>query len=178
MILAAATSLFLAAGIWFFGRRRAGYSHMRHTISELGEHGAADMQRVSWGLFFPVGAALAWIWFNLAPAPPVATLAGVIAIGYIGAALFPCDPGSPLQGSWRQGLHNLAGGIEYLGGAACLATLGKSQPVFMVLAGVVVVAAMLLSVPFAAAVRGFVQRIAECCLFGGLLAAMALGNPS
>ncbi len=172
MILVACTSLFLIAGIHFFGRRRPAYSHMRHTISELGELGAADMHRVSWGLFFPVGLALAWTWFDLAAsAPPVAALAGVIAIGYIGAALFPCDPGSPLQGSWRQALHNLAGGVEYFGGAACLATLGRSQPVYMVLAGVVLVVALLLSVPWVAAMRGLVQRIAECCLFGGLLAA-------
>lgn len=70
MILVACISLFLTAGICFFGRRRMGYSHLRHTISELGEQGAADMQRVSWGLFFPVGLALAWIWFELAPSAP------------------------------------------------------------------------------------------------------------
>jgi hypothetical protein len=175
VILVACTALFLVAGIHFFGRRRPAYSHLRHTISELGEQGAADMRGVSWGLFFPVGLALAWTWFTLAPsAPQVAALAAVIAIGYIGAALFPCDPGSPVQGSWRQTLHNIAGGVEYIGGAICLARLGSNQPLFMVLAGVVFVVATLLSAPFAARVRGLAQRVAECCLFGGLLAAMAL----
>jgi hypothetical protein len=131
------------------------------------------MLRVSWGLFLPVGLALAWTWFELAAsAPNVAALAGVIAIGYVGAAFFPCDPGSPLNGSWRQVLHNLAGGVEYFGGAACFAALGRSEPAFMGMAGVVLIVGILLPASFIAPFRGLAQRIAECCLFGGLLLAL------
>jgi hypothetical protein len=107
-------------------------------------------------------------------APEGATLAGVIAIGYLGAALFPCDVGSPLYGSFRQTTHNLAGGIEYVGGAICLVALGRNEPMFLVPGVVVVVATLLISGRLVAPVRGLVQRISECCLFGGLL--LALGN--
>lgn len=38
-----------------------------------------------------------------------------VAVGYLGAYAFPCDPGCPAEGSARQNLHNISGLIGYLG---------------------------------------------------------------
>lgn len=82
MLLVIGIGGFLAAGIYLFGRRRPAYSHLRHTISELGERGASDARVVSWGFFFPVGVSLAAISLLYREAAvEAAGLAGAIAIG-------------------------------------------------------------------------------------------------
>ena len=174
--LVACTALYLASAIYAFGRRKIGYSHISHTISELGERGAPDELTVSWGVFLPVGVAMAITWLAVRDsAPAAASLAGVVAVGYVGGAVFRCDIGSPVHGSWRQTLHNLAGGVEYVGGIACLLSLGRQQPLFAVLAAVVAIATLLVSIP-AASARGLVQRLAEASLFGSLLAALIFAD--
>jgi hypothetical protein len=159
-----------------FGRRREGYRHARHTISELGEQGAADHGRVRWGVFLPVGlgcmavAALA----STATGPAGLTLgarvlAGSLGAGYLIAALFPCDPGSPLQGGWRQGVHNLGGGVEYVGGALGLLILSPELGQ-VASAGAVIVVLGTIGVSWPGLPwRGAVQRLVESVLFGSLI---------
>lgn len=174
MALVVGTALYLALGVLLFGRLRAGHDHLRHTISELGEAGAPRARLVAWGLFMPVGLAMAATFArHRSDAPEAAALAACIAIGYVGAAIFPCDPGSPLRGSTRQALHNLAGGIQYVGGGLVLLALGRQSAAWLWAAAVVGLAAALLSWPRALGVRGGVQRVAEACLFGALSAALA-----
>jgi len=180
--LALIASVILLAALARFGARRPAYSHLRHTISELGEAGSADSRRVSLGVFLPMGllfggAALAAA--SRRPESPLAEgvffLALCLAVGYGVAAIFPCDPGSPLQGSWRQGLHNLGGGIEYVGGAAALFAISRALAVSDPFAAtlfqegslLVLCSALALSVA-ALPWRGAVQRVAELVLFGGL----------
>ena len=171
-------SVALAVGILVFAKRRAGYSHRRQTISELGERGSPDGRIVSLGLFLPTGLVLAVVWFvERDPSPAAAMLAGAISIGYCGAALFPCDPGSPLQGSASQSVHNLAGGAEYLGGLVALWRLAESSgPLYHALGAIVAMATIVLSVPALFAWRGLAQRAGECALFCGLV--LALGGPA
>lgn len=165
-----AAAAYLLAACMVLGRRKAGYSHCLHTISELGERGACDARFVALGLFLPVGllllAAAAVTWRGDARA---GALALCIGVGYLGAACFPCDPGSPRSGSWRQGMHNLAGGVQYIGGAMALMALAPGQGMVFQLAGAVVlgcgIAIGLLS---PTAWRGALQRVAEVCLFAGL----------
>ena len=117
----AASSLVLA-GTWMFALLRPEYSHIRNTISELGEYGAPLSPLVSFGFFLPAGV-LVWIALYLAyPFCSNNTLTSVgimafasLGFGYVMSAFFPCDPGSPLFGSWRQHAHNIAGFVEYLG---------------------------------------------------------------
>lgn len=164
----AATYLALAVGV--IGARRAAYSQTRHTISELGEYGSPDQSVVAFGVFLPIGLVLLAAAFVLQPRSiPAASLALCIAIGYIVAAVFPCDPGSPTSGSARQALHNLGGAIEYFGGAYALFRLSETfgQP-FRVGSIVVAGAAILISFPTLVPMRGLIQRIAEACLFGAL----------
>jgi hypothetical protein len=166
-LLAAA---YLAFGTVVLARRKRGYDHRRHTISELGETRARDQRFVALGFFLPIGLALLLVAYWLRVHSSAASaLALAIAIGYIGAAIFPCDPGSPLTGSAKQSLHNLAGGIEYVGGGFALVTLARDLGQPFQLAGFVVLgAAIALTVLPTASVRGLVQRTAELCLFGGL----------
>ncbi len=161
---------YLLLGIVVLAARRPGYSHLAHTISELGERGAPQARAAAWGLFVPVGALCLAV-AGLAPAASAGGVAICLAIGYLGAALFPCDPGAPLVGSWRQQAHSFAGAVEYVGGAAFLSLSQTSLlGVPSALAGATVLACGLgLSWPGLWRWRGLVQRIAEFVLFGGLI---------
>lgn len=170
MLLPAAATTYLLVSLLILAPRKPGYSHIRHTISELGEIGARDSRLVALGAFLPIGLLLLLAAYLLRPAsPPSAVLALCIAVGYLGAAVFPCDPGSPASGSARQGMHNLAGGAEYVGGGGALITLAASFGDTFRAAGFVVLgSAIALTVMPTSPVRGLLQRAAELCLFGGL----------
>lgn len=172
-------TIYLFATLFVLAPRKVGYSHIRHTISEIGEIGASDQRFVAFGLFLPLGLLLLIIaWLAHPTSPPVAALALCIAVGYIGAALFPCDPGSPLFGSTRQAFHNLAGAVEYIGGGFALMTIAMDLGQPFKFAGFIVLGTAIgLSILPPHAGRGIVQRIAEVCLFGCLgLAVWQIGS--
>ncbi len=172
-----ATLVGLAAMLLFFataftGHLHGGYRHVRHTISELGAHGTQSSRLVSTGVFLPVGVLLAVAaYLAWTTAPEAALLCACIATGYLSAAVFPCDVGSPMTGSTRQQLHNLGGAVEYLGGAYALYALYAVQGEPYRLAAVVVVVA-LVGIGIDNAWRGLIQRIAEFTLFAALLMAL------
>ncbi|HPN80524.1 DUF998 domain-containing protein [Dokdonella sp.] len=166
--------MYLFASLFALAPHKVGYSHIKHSISEIGEIGAPNQRFVAFGLFLPIGLALLLVAYLARPASPaVAALALCVAIGYIGAAAFPCDPGSPLLGTARQVLHNLAAAVEYAGGGFALMKLSESfgQP-FKAAGFVVLGTAVALAVLPSNSVRGIIQRIAETCLFGGLALAV------
>lgn len=170
--LALAASAYLVIAVYVFASRKPGYSHIRHTISELGEHDAIDSRVVSYGVFLPVGVLLLGVaGLTVSAHPAHAMLAFSIAVGYLVAAAFPCDPGSPVVGSMRQAVHNIGGAIQYLGGAASLMWISQlSGNGFQIAAIVVLAAALVLS--FENRIRGINQRIAETILFAGLCYAL------
>lgn len=172
--ITAIAAAYLFASLIALVPRKTGYSHIKHSISEIGEIGAPDQRFVAFGLFLPIGLVLLLVAYLVRPASPTAAgLALCIAIGYIGAAAFPCDPGSPLFGTARQILHNLAGAVEYAGGGFVLMKLAESFGQPFKTAGFVVLGAVIaLSVLPSNSVRGIIQRIAETCLFGGLALAV------
>lgn len=176
VILASAATLYLAIATVVAASRKPAYSHATHTISELAESGSTYTLPVSLGVFLPVAVALGIVAWDLRSThPPVAALALSLAVGYGLGAMFPCDPGSPIAGSGRQTVHNVGGGIQYLGGAMSLMWIGESGGSGFRAAGLVVgISAILLS--FESRVRGIIQRIAESCLFIGLLAALGLST--
>ena len=55
-LLATVAAVYLATGVVIAARRRPSYRHARHTISELGEHGAPHALAVAYGLFLPTAA--------------------------------------------------------------------------------------------------------------------------
>ena len=159
--------VYLFASLFVLATRKPGYSHLLHTISEIGEVGAPDQRFVGWGLFLPLGLAFlpgAILLQNAAPA--VAALCLCIAVGYLAAAVFPCDAGSPVSGSARQGMHNLGGAIEYIGGGLALLAAAKTFDVPGRIAAYVVLAvAVALTVLPAGTPRGLLQRVGEIVLF-------------
>lgn len=177
-------TVLVLVGPWAFALARPEYSHIRHTISELGESGAPLSSLVNFGFFLPTGLL---VWLAIAVAYPFyardrSTSLGLCAfaslgLGYVMAAFFPCDPGSPLMGSWRQQVHNVFGLIEYLGTGVALIAFGWSHTkaksyrvsVVLVSSGVaVLVGLVLLCTPSWISVRGLVQRVTEVIMFGWL----------
>lgn len=172
--LTALATAYLFIALLVLAPRKVGYRHWRHTISEIGEAGARDQAFAAFGLFLPIGLALLAVagWIH-AQSEPTAMLALCIGVGYAGAAVFPCDPGSPWSGSPRQAMHNLAGAVEYIGGAFALLKLAKiwGSP-FDAAGAFVLFAGLGLSLLPARFGRGALQRVAELCLFGALVAAL------
>ncbi len=177
-ILTLFASLYLLISLVFLATKKPGYSHLKHTISELAEMGAPQQHFVSFALFFVIGITLLLVAFLVqAYSNPVALLALSIAIGYLVAAIFPCDVGSPMTGSFRQALHNLGGGVEYIGGALAFFLIAESfgNPFQLLGVGVAGIG-IALSIQGLFSIRGFVQRVAEVALFGGLIASVALST--
>ena len=182
------SAIFVLIGTIVFASLRPEYTHIRNTISELGETGAALGHQVSYGIFLPAGL-LVWAAVYLAANSAttrelkvVLALLSSLGTGYVMAAIFPCDPGSPLMGSWRQQVHNFFGFIEYAGTAsgmllACHMFLKKgliSTGVAFGVAGVVVLLCLAgLSIASAFPYRGGIQRIAEAIMFVGAIAFVA-----
>nr|WP_315481724.1 DUF998 domain-containing protein [uncultured Undibacterium sp.] len=161
-------AIYLFVSLIVLAPRKLGYSHIKHTISEIGEIGAHNQRFVAFGLFLPIGISLLIVAYLINTASPAAArLALCIAVGYIGAAVFPCDAGAPLYGSVSHTLHFFAGAVEYIGGAFALMTLAESLGEPFETAGYIVIG-VAIALSFPHPVRGLIQRIAELCLFGGL----------
>jgi len=168
--LTAIAAVYLIAALIVLAPQKPAYSHIRHTISEIGEVGAPHQRFVAFGLFLPVGLLLLIVALLVQPVSAAsAALALCISIGYLVAAVFPCDVGSPLTGSVRQTIHNLGGAVEYIGGSFALLRVAEDLGSPFRVAGFFILgAAIALSLKPLASVRGIVQRLAEFCLFMGL----------
>lgn len=174
VVLSLTATVYLSITIVVAANRKSAYSHVSHTISELGERGSEYTRQVSFAVFLPVAISLGIVALLLGSTnPPIAALALAIAIGYGLSAIFPCDPGSPMIGSFRQTVHNFGGAIEYLGGAFSLFWISETAGAAFRVAGFLV-AALAILLSFKSPVRGVIQRIAELCLFLGLLSALWL----
>ena len=171
MLLALFATVYLLVSIIYFGLQKPGYSHIRHTISELGETGAPNERFINLGIFLPTG--LIFLAFpQLYHLPGDLTgLCTCLGIGYTIGGLFPCDEGAPLSGSWRQSVHNLGGIVQYVGAIYYLRQIGTLPGLRMLeFAGVGVFAfAVLMSIDTFDLVRGLYQRLAEVLIFGPIL---------
>jgi len=178
LVLAVLTAVTAAVVPWYFGSRKPGYSHVRDTISELGETGSLVGGRVSYVGFVSTGVLL-WLFLIVAAStvPSGSTNAlwwlSLVGAGYVGGGIFRCDPGAPPIGSWNNTLHNLFGFGEYVGAAAAFAIL-KESDYWSPLSGVMeyaggLVAVCLLGISFPHSFRGLIQRVAETTIFGGIV---------
>ena len=165
LLLAIIAPVYLMIMIIVLGNKTRDYSQSRHTISELGEKGALFQKVVGWGVFLPVGMLLilaSMMYDRSFSLLPRSILAWSLASGYIGAALFPCDKGAPLFGTFRNTLHLFAGTVMYLGASYALYLIG-----FLPLAIITVLALLIMAFPHNH--RGTVQRVIEVLLFGVLV---------
>jgi len=173
VLLPILTSLYLLLGILYFGFKKPSYSHIKDTISELGQYGTKHAKLVNYGLFLPVGVLLFIIAFLNSSNNVVVGLSISLGIGYVVSAFFPCDPGSPFTGSGRQQVHNLGGFFEYAGGLLFLMRASEQELSFFnidykLLAFMVIVCIIITSIP-KNPIRGLAQRIAELILFTCLI---------
>lgn len=186
-VSATLVSAFTVGGAWWFGRRALGYSHWRDTISDLGAAGSKDARSVAWlwfapsGVIFAVSALALGEGLGTEDARSAASILAFVGVGWIGAAIFPCDPGAPVFGTARNHLHNLTGGGAYLAGAAGLMEMSRaledSHALLAMTAGacgpIVLLGLFLISLPDVP-LRGLIQRVMEAILHGWLvLAAVA-----
>jgi hypothetical protein len=188
-VLVALAALMVVVETICFARLQPGYSHIAHTISELGATGSLHPQWVSFGFFLPVGL-LVWLalWLVHMDVPGLEvsiTLAflSCLGTGYALSAFFPCDPGAPLFGTWRTLVHNVLGFVDYEGtgiGFLLAARLFARRDAAMLsigflFAGVMVLVGLaLLSTQAAFHLRGAIQRITEVIQFTGVSFACAL----
>jgi hypothetical protein len=193
LVLAAAlaAAAIALAPLPYFARRLAGYEHLRDTISELGAAGTPDARRVAWLWFFPAGLAVVAFCAALATALPgradtALALLSLFGVSYIGAAIFPCDPGAPAAGTTRNAIHNLLGGLGYFGAGAGMIESARTledMPGMAVAATMArtlgpVVLGGLIVLSFRSPVRGLVQRVVEIVVFTWMIligARMAFG---
>lgn len=140
-ILLIVLCFYWAFGIFHMAKKRRNYSHIKHSISELGESGCSCEKQVGYGLFLPIGLLLFVSAFLLKNVnTDAALLSTFMGCGYFFSAFFPCDAETPLFGTWKNSLHNIAGMVCYLG---CMATLQEINSEHNdLLAGVVLYALM------------------------------------
>ena len=109
-----------------------GYSHASQYISELGARGAPNAALVNLAGFLPAGlllSAFAYLAWKALPRSRVTSLGllgiALFALGYIGAAFFPCDAECrPSDPSPSQLAHELFGLAGYLTAPPALLALG------------------------------------------------------
>ena len=178
LLLAILTAAIAAAVPAYFGSRKPGYSHLRHTISELGEIGSPVGFTVSYAGFLATGLFL-WAFLLVAAnalpheSPEAFYLLSLVGAGYVGGAIFRCDPGAPLVGSWRNTAHNFFALLEYVGAVGAFTTLERSEfwsPLSQLTkyaGGLVLVCVWAISFPHP--FRGLVQRVAETTIFLGVV---------
>jgi hypothetical protein len=157
------------------------YSSSSDYLSELGALDAPFTQVINYFGFLPVGLAVtalvAVLWIRL-PRQKLVKIGLIcllgVAIGYLGAFSFPCDPGCPSTGTYRQSLHNLAGLLQYIGGVGGLfllyfglrSTMSGLFPVSTLVAACAVTLGVLLMFnPEFDYVRGATQRLADYAIF-------------
>ncbi len=163
------------------GAFTVGYSSIADYLSALGALDAPYRLLANYSGFLPVAltviAMITVLWLRLPPTILVRcgllSLLGV-AVGYLGAVAFPCDPGCPASGSARQAMHNLSGLIEYVGGIVGLALLyvgwgatATRAVRLTTLAAIitVTVGVLLMAHPELTRIRGASQRLADYSLF-------------
>ena len=185
-LLGAMTSIFAFTMPVYYARKTAGYSARFNTLSELGETGSPHQKSVSRFYFLPLSIAIIiFVLFGqsaisfLSQETLVWALLGLVGVGYLIAALFPCDRGSPIGGSVSNQIHNVAGLFEYLGSGLGLTLMGvlsyesstsPQMALYLILSGsVILLSLVMLLLPSFGHIRGAVQRLAEASFFTWML---------
>ncbi len=165
------------------GATRNDYSSFANYLSELGASGTSTQGLTNMLAFPMVGIScllvIIALWHRLPSSGGVR--AGLVCLGfglplaYLGAAVFPCDYGCPIEGSASQSIHNLLGLIQYplaVIGFALLAFNLKSHPVwralFALAGALMAIGFVMMLMPGQANFRGGWQRLGDYTTFGVL----------
>lgn len=169
-----------AYGQLYFAKRLPEYYWVSQTISELASIDSPCRRSVALYYFTPVFILLCslcifWLWSGFYPLISILFLV-TMPLSYLIAAIYPCDEGAPLKGSFSNNLHMIFGALQYLGtplGFVLIAinvplTFSTSAALYLSATTIVVCFMMMLLRKFRA-VTGVVQRVAEfTSLFGWL----------
>lgn len=170
----------------------ADYDPARSFLSELGATGAPHAAVMNVAGFLPVGVlwALAAVLLYMRSPKSALLSAGALllfgnAVSYVGASVFPCDAGCPLEGSGAQAMHNLLGVIGYLATPPALFCLGmaffkNNRPLAILTfltAAVCAAGFFVMASPEAAPVRGLAQRSVDFTQFAWMFVAALLTRP-
>ena len=180
--LAVTAALLVLIETPFFESLRPDYSHITNTISELGETGASCARQVAFAFFLPVGL-LVWLALWLVhreikdrQASLILVAMSCLGTGYVMAAVFPCDRGAPLWGSWHTQVHNVFGCIDYEGTGIGFLLMSRycarrnatiRAGAFLIAGTLVLVGLVLIALPATFHIRGAAQRITEVIQFTG-----------
>jgi len=159
---------YLICGVVFYAKKRKTYSHVKYSISELGELGSEYEKQVSYFIFLPVGLGCLIISFaTFTHNHPAAFLSGAIGLSYFLSAFFPCDPETPLIGTWKNSIHNIIGGICYAAMAYQLNELIDNNGAWFIDVTFILLCAFLLIflIGFPKSFIGLAQRLAEASIF-------------
>ena len=160
--------IYLVWGIAFYAKKRKAYNHFRYSISELGELGSEYEKQVSFFIFLPVGLGCLIISiFAYTNNYQAAFLSGAIGLSYLLSAFFPCDPGTPLLGTWKNSIHNIVGGVCYAGMAYQLNELMDNNTGWHIDVSFTLLCVFLITflVGFPKYFIGLIQRMAEASIF-------------
>ena len=164
------------------GFLRGDYSWTANYLSELGANDAEYAQVINLFSFLPVAisSAVAILCLRARISGLGLAQTGFVLLcfglsgGYLSAFFFPCDFGCPVEGSFRQMIHNLSGLLAYPVGALGLILLavGLDQRTSCGLRATILIVAALTALGFGmminpeqATLRGFWQRLADFAMF-------------
>ena len=168
MYLLATLIIYLFSAVTYYAAKVPAYSHIKHTISELGANGTEIENAVGFKVFMPVGLGFIFLaGLTYATNWPVAVLAGAMGFSYFLSAFFPCDPGTPATGSWKNSIHNLVGGVAYVTMSYQLKQLIDLQFGWYAELAFVALAVFLFNfiIGWPKQVVGLTQRLAETAVF-------------
>lgn len=178
-----AVLVLLVSGVFlpeFLGATRSDYSSFGNYISELGASGSSTEELTNRLVFPLVGISgfliIIALWYRLPDSKGIRSGLICLALGlpcaYIGAAIFPCDLGCPVEGSGSQSIHNLLGLIQYplaVIGFVLLAANLKSHPVwragFALAAAAMAIGFVMMLMPSQENLRGLWQRMGDYTAF-------------
>lgn len=165
--LALLLATYLAIATTLLGWHTPGYLAGRDSLSHLGENGRRYARVTNLGVFLPIAIGCGWLALQAVPFSPQQGLSLSLAIGYLGAVLWPLQASPHPANRW----HYLAGGIEYIGGIAALAwagaTTNNAASIYLLVAGLTLLGITRSFVPATKIRAGQWQRLAEASLFLG-----------
>ncbi len=188
----AVSALLVVCGIALptvLGALWADYDPSRSYLSELGAANAPHAAIMNYAGFLPVG--ILWtlsvaLLYARSPKSGLLLAGALLLLGnsvsYLGASVFPCDAGCPMEGSNSQTMHNLLGVIGYLATPPALLCLGlaflKSSRtlalVTLITAAICVTGFIVMASPGASQVLGLAQRSIDFTQFVWIFAAALL----
>lgn len=165
------------------------YNPVANFLSELGATGAPHAALMSYAGFLPAGVlwAIGVLSLLKGAQSKLLWLGALLLLGtsisYIGAAVFPCDAGCPMEGSSSQMMHNALGIIGYLTSPLGLALIGvhflrqtqlTASAISFAAALATFIGFAMLANPDMESARGAWQRLADFSLFIWLIAISVL----